>query len=264
MDDFEADSKIPDEDFMENNKTSEELCNGPATSNCQDNVQLCQTSDDDEVLLNFSNRGSRKRKLNTKSWKKFQKKSKINKGLKYSSTNGKTMQSRNSPIILTKCCGLQCFTKFLITDLEKINTNYWALGEYSRQRDFIKYNVRSKDCERVKKGGDSKRQITNVYFLDEKKVCKKMFLSTLNIGAKVIQIVKEKEAKKLDVGLDRRGGDTNSVSSEDREIVKSHIKSFPVVESHYCRSSTRRLYFYSGLNQTKLYELYVNEVGVSR
>lgn len=228
--------------------------------NVQNDVELeiiTQTSDDDEVMLNFSNRGSRNKKRNTKSWIKSKRKSNNNNGLEYSSANGKILPSRNSPKILSNCCRFTCFEKFSKTDLDEINSTYWNLGEYSRQRDYIKYNVRSKSCARVKKGGEAKRQFTNEYFLNEKKVCKKMFLSSLNISAKVIQVVKTKELMCLDVGRNYRGGDTNSINHEDKELVRQHIKSFPVIESHYCRASTKRLYFYSDLNQNKLYELYL-------
>lgn len=222
----------------------------------QTNVEsMPQNSDNDDFDI-YLNRGSRKKKVNSKCWKKAERKFNRNNGLSYFTNSGKTMKARKTPKILTKCCTSQCYTKFTNDELENANKNYWSMGDYGRQRDYIKYNVRSTDCSRVKKGRTVNRQVTNKYFLDEKLVCKLMFISTLNIGPKVIQVVKQKENLHLDVAQDRRGGDTNSISTDDKEIVRKHIKSFPLVESHYCRKSTKRLYFHQGLNQIKLYELY--------
>lgn len=90
--------------------------------------------------------------------------------------------------------------------MKEINNTYWCLGDYARQRDFIKYNIKTIDCARVKKSGAA-RKITNQFYLEKQKICKKMIISTLNIGPEVIQNINEKEKLNLDLGLDRRGGD---------------------------------------------------------
>ena len=42
-------------------------------------------------------------------------------------------------------------------------------------------------------------------------------------------------------------------------VVKTHINSFPKMESHYCRKSTKRQYLASNLNITRMYELYKDQ-----
>ncbi|WAR08830.1 hypothetical protein MAR_018788, partial [Mya arenaria] len=41
--------------------------------------------------------------------------------------------------------------------------------------------------------------------------------------------------------------------------VKSHIESFPKVESHYCRKSISKEYLEKGLNSSKMYTLYTEK-----
>ena len=42
-----------------------------------------------------------------------------------------------------------------------------------------------------------------------------------------------------------------------RGSVMNHIRSFPAVESHYCRSETTRMFLEAGLNVSKMYDLYL-------
>ena len=52
----------------------------------------------------------------------------------------------------------------------------------------------------------------------------------------------------------------NKTDDEHRQTVKYHILSFPtVVESHYCRKDTQRLYLDSKLTIARMYELYVEK-----
>ena len=45
-------------------------------------------------------------------------------------------------------------------------------------------------------------------------------------------------------------------SNEKLEMVRNHIKSFPVVESHYCRAKSNNKYLDGSLTLTKMYDLY--------
>ena len=49
---------------------------------------------------------------------------------------------------------------------------------------------------------------------------------------------------------------TKSISEEDRNRIIDHIKSFPVVDSHYCLAKTNKQYLESGLSIEKMYNLY--------
>ena len=68
-----------------------------------------------------------------------------------------------------------------------------------------------------------------------------MFLSTLAIGEKFVKTVFEKKDEHGLVTNDLRGKTGNrSFPTESIEEVKAHIKQFPVVDSHYVRSTVKR------------------------
>lgn len=46
------------------------------------------------------------------------------------------------------------------------------------------------------------------------------------------------------------------ISEDDRQFVREHIKSFPTVDSHYCRKNTYRKYLEKDLSIKKMYDLY--------
>ena len=89
-----------------------------------------------------------------------------------------------------------------------------------------------------------------------------MFLNTFNISRKVIQTAIAKKKRNGNLIADDVKGKTAShvkYNSNALDAVKEHIKKFPVMESHFCRESTKRQYLASNLNITKMYELFVKE-----
>lgn len=46
------------------------------------------------------------------------------------------------------------------------------------------------------------------------------------------------------------------IDVNQKEQVKAHISSFPVVESHYCLTSAERQYLEPTLNVSRMYDLY--------
>lgn len=216
--------------------------------------------DENEVRLN--GRGTRKRKTNFLNWKQNRRKFKRNAGLEYITKKGKIVPKKNCLGTINKCCVLECHKKFTLEELLKINTRYWSLENYTRKRDFIEAYVKESLCARVKQGGGSHRKFTYHYHLpknlhEESKVCKTLFLNVLNISATTVQTLKVKKRANLDVGADLRGKtSSNNVPENLRQTVHTHIKSFPVLESHYCRKDSNKLYLESTLNQSKMYEMY--------
>ncbi|GBL72929.1 hypothetical protein AVEN_128113-1 [Araneus ventricosus] len=56
-----------------------------------------------------------------------------------------------------------------------------------------------------------------------------------------------------------KNGNSRRLPKRDQVLVREHIKSFPVVESHYCRARTKREYLGSHLSIGKMYELYLKQ-----
>lgn len=88
-----------------------------------------------------------------------------------------------------------------------------------------------------------------------------MFINTLNVSLKKIRVV---IAKKSSTGsgvclTDGRGHHLNHIKApdEDKDIIRNHIKMFPVNNSHYSRNDTSRKYFLNpDLSVSKMYQLY--------
>jgi hypothetical protein len=96
----------------------------------------------------------------------------------------------------------------------------------------------------------------------EIRVCKKFFLKTLAINqGNVESTIKDAGDGGTFTGEDKRGKKepANKTKPERVEFVKKHIESFPVIESHYTRKDTHRLYLNQSLSIRKMHQLYMEE-----
>lgn len=86
-------------------------------------------------------------------------------------------------------------------------------------------------------------------------VCQKMFIATFDISVTVVRTAINKNSP------DKRGKHNHhrKLSAGLLNGVKNHIKSFPMVESHYCRADTKRMYLDEYLNVAKMHRLYMLE-----
>lgn len=90
-----------------------------------------------------------------------------------------------------------------------------------------------------------------------------IFLKTLSISHGPVDKAFEgyNEETGIHIHTDTRGKN-ESVNKKSPEIInsiKNHIENFPTVESHYCRSNTKRKYLDPTLSISKMHELYVQE-----
>lgn len=71
------------------------------------------------------------------------------------------------------------------------------------------------------------------------------FLGTLDISGKKIETVMKKALESGIVEEGKRGFNPapNKIPEDRKEVVRDHINSIPVVESHYCRSSSKECTF---------------------
>lgn len=107
----------------------------------------------------------------------------------------------------------------------------------------------------------SRPRTTILYYLEDTQVCQTMFLNNYNISKKVVRTAIEKRAQGNLVTEDMREKKQNNVKYDEEtvNIIKSHIKSFPVMESHYSRESSKGQYLACNLNVRKMYELIIKE-----
>ena len=141
-------------------------------------------------------------------------------------------------------------TNHITEDRLKICKTYWGSGDYARQRDCIARHVKTTNKGRSTTREESRRKKTYQYSLTVNnevfQVCQTLFLKTLNIKQRTVYYTLN---KKIDASIstaataeeyvspDHRGKNTppNKTPDDDRAFVKSHIESFPAVESHYCQ-----------------------------
>ncbi|XP_074041474.1 uncharacterized protein [Leptinotarsa decemlineata] len=158
-------------------------------------------------------------------------------------------------------CRSQCNSKISEEERNRIFSAYYALGEYSRQRDFIHANTEKLTKKRIT-ADNSKRNFTVTFYLPSQgkkvKVCKTMFLNTLGIKKGVVDIAMKKRTTENTNQEDKRGRHIKKQTPPDIvQNVKAHIESFPVMPSHYCRATTKRLYLDQSLNVNRMYNMYI-------
>lgn len=91
------------------------------------------------------------------------------------------------------------------------------------------------------------------------RVCQTFFLNTLSISKnRIYYHFKHICDPSTGVVNEIRKGKhvKHATSNETMERIREHIKSFPVVDSHYCRASTSRQYLEEGLTISKMFRFF--------
>lgn len=222
----------------------------------------------------------RKRQLKPETWKNNVRKEKRNEGKEYINTKGKLREARRVKDCNCEKCRFHCSKTFGEEERLLIFNQYWGTKSYIRQREFIcrfvaEDEVAMRKPKKILKLSPKKNMLpvteekkfrrnkTYFYFLpkgsESVRVCKKFFLTTLDIGERTVFESKKKELPATAfVQADRRGkhAGPKKISENALDLIRTHILSFPAVESHYCRQSSKRLYLHSELNVTKMYREY--------
>lgn len=208
---------------------------------------------------------TRKRVRNESQWQKNIKKKLRNEGKEYTSgSNLKVVPARKLGVPCNEKCRLKCINSISNDERKVIHEKYWQIGDINRQREFIMrhiFSIHPKYRDRL----DSKRSLNYGYTFEVNnvsiRVCKTMFMSTLGISSRVIFTT----TKKMNDGIleiDKRGKHLNTGRKVDeamKDTIRSHIKSFPTVPSHYCRANSTRQFIEGSLNISMMYRLYVEK-----
>jgi hypothetical protein len=131
---------------------------------------------------------------------------------------------------------------------------------YERKRDFICRHIEVQPVSKRYSG--SYKQNSRTYYLPVhgslQRVCKKFFIQTLDISDKMIRCTLSRKTHGTFEGTDKRGKHTpaNKTSDETLDSIRQHIKSFPIMDSHYKRKDTNRKFLQQDLSITKMYDLY--------
>ncbi|XP_071480067.1 uncharacterized protein [Diadema antillarum] len=216
---------------------------------------LSSTRVGEDIPRLSENGKARKKTADPTRWKQHMRKERRSHGLPYKARDGKQHQARCVGPPCGASCKVKCSTKISVDVREELFNSYWECGSYERQRDFICQHVKPTNVT----GGKIPR---NKYFLPTtnglQKVCQKFFLSTFDIKAKTVYYTLKKKAGLSFSKKDQRGKQSpkNKTPEEALDEIRSHIKSFKVIDSHYCRSSSSRQYLPTELSISKMYNMY--------
>ncbi|KAF5282318.1 hypothetical protein FQR65_LT14372 [Abscondita terminalis] len=199
----------------------------------------------------------RKRKVNSSEWKINVRKRKCQSGEEYVNVRGKVVKARrvqNKKNCLQNC-KFNCAKQISEDERQEVFQSYWSLTQ-NEKYVFLKNTTKKLIKGRKTTGNnDSRRCYSFTYFLQVKgediRVCKAYFLGTLNISQKPIYTA---HLEVNQIKKDNRG--KQSKASAKKEEIKSHINRFPVIDSHYCRRTTKRKYLEANLSVVKMYDLY--------
>jgi len=247
-------------------QTSVNVVLPPAVDNTGHHTSEEEANGDNVIHDTFDKNGqkiTRKRKQNQSNYKREVIKKLRQSGQQYE-VNGVEREARCTKPIQCKCV-FQCRKKINEVERKSLCESYWNLGNKNMQRQFIASCCKAIPKKTRKTKYSTRRKETIVYSFTvdgvQIRVCKQFFLKTLDIGEKTVSVVVRSPAVRLhgvDQG-DMRGYNAkkHALSEAQKESVREHIRSFPVIDSHYCRKKTQRQYLENGLTISKMHRLYL-------
>ncbi|KAB0803299.1 hypothetical protein PPYR_00269 [Photinus pyralis] len=239
-----------------------------------ENVQVIIEDKENNILVEKKKRRSsakvkklsRKRIRNTDQWVDTLAKKGLDSGIEHENRKGKLIKARKIGKGCASSCRFKCRDLLVAEKQESIFKDFWELGSHTRQWDFVSHCVKqvNKKQVTVAQNSQSRRKFSREYYFkienQEKRVCKTMFLHTLGISERWVSTALSKVKDSGAVEEDNRGkhqSRPNKINEDVKEIVREHIKLFPVVPSHYTRKNTQKLYLEDGLNIQRMYRLYL-------
>ena len=149
--------------------------------------------------------------------------------------------------------------------IKEIFANFWAIGIFDVQNQYIDKLIVQQPTQKQKELGDA-NQARNKYItkftLQYKEeilpVCKKAFNNILGIDASRVERLNKKRTATGTLLPDQRGrkGNHNAISPERRETVHIHIATIPVRSSHYTRKINKHVQYIDHPNKVPVTDLY--------
>lgn len=130
----------------------------------------------------------KKRQKHKENWTIIQRKKLKNEGKAYENYKGKQIAEKSLGETCGKTCRYKCTENIDANQREKIFTKFWKLGDRKKHSEFvIKYSKKVPKGRNTTEETKHKRENTFVYYLpnsekEPKRVCRKMFLSTISSG----------------------------------------------------------------------------------
>ena len=195
-----------------------------------------------QTFLELGLKRGKKKTRNPKLWKQA-----IAKEYRYQGYQRKMKPLKN--------CRKKCATNFTEEERQTCHDAFWSLGSATRQWDFLNSCLKFVPTKRhrPRKGGQ-KRPNNLQRYINEKEICKACFELTLDISEQMMKTVISKRNENGVVTRDNRG--KFGVKTSFKDGVITHIKMFPVRDTHYCRKETNRRWLHEKMSIPKMYDLY--------
>ena len=245
----------------------------PVRSTLQDNVSSEKLPDTPRKQGTFTTPPkkvlTRKKVARPETWRKNVRKTLRLQGKAYMSETGKPIAAKQQKDVDCSKCRLKC--NRLKDRQREIFDLFYSLDTYEKQKQFVCSHVTEKGTktfhdDELDKACPKKRQVCRQFYVtvdgQRERVCKNFFLSTLAVSNHYLEHALQNSQNGMYVRTAESRGNTrphNKTPDAAVENVKRHIRSFPVVPSHYTRKDTQREYLASDLNIKKMHELYTEE-----
>ena len=210
----------------------------------------------------------RERKSNPAKWKKNQAAADRLYGREHLTVKGKLVPAKSLKPVQCNCLYQSCKCFTIECQKDVFHTFWTELKSWEAKKTFICVHVEKLKTKTILdpetgKGIPKKQHFFYRYYLplngEKVRVCKNMFLACIDMSIDFVRGCLSKKKAGVFVGTDGRLGKEppNKTAADRIELVKCHIDSFPKVESHYCRSSTTKLYLGPELSVSIMYNEYV-------
>ncbi|GFO11281.1 hypothetical protein PoB_003778600 [Plakobranchus ocellatus] len=258
-----VDDKDADPDYQQGISPGEDTTEKEGMQDEDPNMTERQekVSQEDAVQMPEENVRGRKRHRNEMEWKRTVRKRFRNSGKSYVSSRGKAILAKAMKPPCVESCALKCTQKFSEEERQSIFEDFWRQGDKREQQHFIVRHTEETALKR-KRVGSKRRNTTFRYFFYGKEkreqVCRTFFLNTLDIRPNATYRTKRKEQSTggLKTSLQGKHGCQKKIDDSLIQQVKDHIKSFPIVDSHYCRADSAKKYLDPSLSVARMYRLY--------
>lgn len=223
------------------------------------------------VLSNITNVTGVKRKKNPEKWQRNIRKNANLAGVSHIRQDG-TIKAAKAMREICSSCRLKCYERITEVVRQQFYMRYYSLSSSGEKYSFLLKFTRTTEKKRNNK--ENRRSFTRTYFIGtgdyengaEKtvNVCKTTFFNTLGITDQSLRTAYDKLKTGNEGNLRDLRGTVMSPISDLKQLRKSyvlaHMKSFPLMESHYCRANNSKQYLSSDLTVKKMYDLYLEKM----
>lgn len=134
-------------------------------------------------------------------------------------------------------CRLNCSANLPVEVRKTIFNNFWKLGSWDLQTNFIVKTTEAMEPKRRTTGNEtSRRCFSRRYYLSDVRVCKAVYLSTLQISPMRIDYCLRKKNHFGVIYPDLRGKRNNATKEAKKTIEQIHklLEALPILETQHC------------------------------